>query len=138
MYIRLSFDYAAGCNPTENLLEHIQHNMIGKPPTNELIAIFWTIFPCSENPFAETICKYFDEVDDIKEDTEFWYGNYTFIKDYRNKMTHRNSPSITTFSNLDFDFRAPTMFVLKRAAEVYIKEIELYFADGEVFNGWKP
>ena len=60
-------------------------------------------------------------------------------------MTHRNSPSITTFSNLDFDFRAPTMFVLKRAAEVYIKvtefinmllkEIELYFADGEVFNG---
>ena len=41
MYIRLSFDYAAGCNPTENLLEHIQHNMIGKPPTNELIAIYY-------------------------------------------------------------------------------------------------
>lgn len=59
-------------------------------------------------------------------------------------MTHRNSPSITTLSNFDFDFRPPTMFVLKRAAEVYIKvaefinmllkEIKTHFADGNFFN----
>lgn len=176
MYIRLSFDYAAECKPTENLLEH---NMMGKPPANELIAIYyienmifrietlWDLLAqlCNEfwqtgkkvtgiyferyfrdqkNPFAEAVCKYFDEADDIKEDTEFWYGNYKFIKDYRNKMTHRNSPSITTLSNFDFDFRPPTMFVLKRAAEVYIKvaefinmllkEIKTHFADGNFFN----
>ena len=176
MYIRLSFDYAAECKPTENLLEH---DAIGKPPANELIAIYyienmifrietlWDLLAqlCNEfwqtgkeaekiyferyfrgqkNEFAETVCKYFDETDDLKEDTEFWYGNYKFVKEYRNKMTHRNSPSITTLSNFDFDLRPPTMFVLKRAAEVYIKvaefinmllkEIKTHFADGNFFN----
>ena len=176
MYIRLSFDYAVECKPTENLLEH---NMMGKPPANELIAIYyienmifrietlWDLLAqlCNEfwqtgkktdkiyfekyfreqkKPFAETVCKYFDDTNDIKEDTELWYGNFNYIRDYRNKMTHRNSPSITTLSNFDFDFRPPTMFVLKRAAEVYIKvaefinillkEIKTHFSDGNFFN----
>lgn len=180
MYIRLSFCYAAECKPTENLSEH---DMIGKPPANELMAIYyienmifrietlWDLLAqlCNEfwktgkkaekiyferyfreqkNPFAKTICNYFDEAEDIKEDAEFWYGNYKFVKDYRNKMTHRNSPSITTLSNFDFDFRPPTMFVLKRAAEVYIKvaefinsllkEIQTHFSDGNFFNERKP
>lgn len=179
MYIRLSFDYAAECKPTESLQEHIEHNMMGNPPANELKAIYyienmifrietmWDLLAqlCNEfwqtgkkitgihsekyfrkqkTPFAKNVCEYFDEADDIKEDTEFWCGNFNFIRDYRNKMTHRNSPSITALSNFDFDFCPPTMFVLKRAAEVYIKvaefihillrEIETYFSDGDFFN----
>lgn len=84
------------------------------------------------------------EKDEIKDDMEFWFGNYQYIKDYRNKMTHRNSPSITTISNFDFDFRPPTMFVLKRATEVYLKvyefikdlldEIMEYFAANNIFD----
>lgn len=94
--------------------------------------------------FAKCVYQYFMEKDEIKDDMEFWFGNYQYIKDYRNKMTHRNSPSITTISNFDFDFRPPTMFVLKRATEVYLKvyefikdlldEIMEYFAANNIFD----
>ncbi len=180
-YIRMSFDLAAQCEPTENLLEH---DMIGKPPANEVVAIyyienmifrietlwdllaqlcneFWlTRFPIeklyAENffhnlqqgqnakVFAKEIYQYFKEEEELKDDTEFWKGNYKYIKEYRNKMTHRNSPSIATMSNFDFFFRPPTMFVLKRATEVYIKvsefikeildEIKEYFSNNNIFG----
>ena len=55
-----------------------------------------------------------------------------------------NMASITTISNFDFDFRPPTMFVLKRATEVYLKvyefikdlldEIMEYFAANNIFD----
>jgi len=180
-YIRLSFDLAAHCEPTENLLEH---DMIGNPPNNEFVAIYyienmifriealWDLLAqlCNDfwgtgwsaeklyseiyfhnmqqgrrgKPFAKSVYQYFKENDEIKEDTEFWCGNYQYIKEYRNKMIHRNSPSITTISNFDFGFRDPTMFVLKRATEVYIKvseyinilleEILKFFSANSIFN----
>ena len=37
-YIRMSFDLAAQCEPTENLLEH---TMIGDIPNNEIVALYY-------------------------------------------------------------------------------------------------
>ena len=51
-------------------------------------------------------------------------GNHKYVEDFRNKMTHRNSPNIATFSNYDFELRMPMRYVLKRVIEDYIKASE--------------
>lgn len=48
-----------------------------------------------------------------------WKGNHKFINNHRNKMTHRNSPSITSMSDVDFNFENPTNYILKRLIEDY-------------------
>src|SRR5690625_1229888 len=43
--------------------------------------------------FAQDVYNYFVEDDNVKGDLERWEGNFKYTKEYRNKMTHRNSPS---------------------------------------------
>lgn len=73
---------------------------------------------------AISICAYFNECDTVKEDYEHWEGNHKYIKEYRNQMTHRNSPNISTVSTFATELRPPAMFVLKRATEDYLKAVE--------------
>ena len=60
------------------------------------------------NPLAQKIYKYITEVEEenpIYKKGEFWKGNHEYVSEYRNKMTHRNSPNITTMSNYDLELR---------------------------------
>ncbi len=83
------------------------------------------------NQLAKQIYDYISEEEDeehqYKED-EFWLGNHKYVEDFRNKMTHRNSPNIATFSNYDFELRMPMRYVLKRVIEDYIKASEFISA----------
>lgn len=82
------------------------------------------------NPLAQKIYKYITEVDEeeeedqISEKEEFWKGNHEYISKYRNKMTHRNSPNVTTISNYDHNYCLPMRYVLKRAIEDYVRASE--------------
>lgn len=79
------------------------------------------------NPLAQKIYKYITEVEEenpIYEKGEFWKGNHEYVSEYRNKMTHRNSPNVTTMSNYDFELRMPMRYVLKRVIEDYVKASE--------------
>src|SRR5690625_467234 len=38
-------------------------------------------------------------------------GHHKFVSEYRNKMTHRNSPNITTLSSYDFNLNLPMLSV---------------------------
>lgn len=77
--------------------------------------------------FAKKIYDYMILSDNCE--VEPWEGNYAFVKDYRDKMTHRNAPSVTSFSNYDTSLRHPTLYILKRVIEdyaiatVYIQEL---------------
>jgi len=74
--------------------------------------------------FSKDVYNYFKEADEVKGDMGRWKGNFEYIKEYRNKMTHRNSPNVSTLSNFDMNLRPPTIFVLKRVAEDYLKATE--------------
>lgn len=79
------------------------------------------------NPLAKLIYEYIIEEDDEKrqyEEDEFWQGNHKYVEDFRNKMIHRNSPNVATFSNYDMELRMPMRYVLKRVIEDYIKASE--------------
>lgn len=65
---------------------------------------------------ATEIREYFNEEDDVSGN-EAWKGNHEYLKQYRNKMTHENSPSIFAASDFDFNFADPPTFTLKRAIE---------------------
>lgn len=159
--IKYSFEMAAMCNPSENLMDH---KMFEKPSRNEMKAlyyienmifrtstlwdmlaqlcnVFWKVrkpvnkiytesffHDCSQgknkNVFAKDVYNYFKETDKVKGDLEKWKGNFEYIKEYRNKMTHRNSPNITILSNFGMQLRPPAIFVLKRVTEDYLKAIE--------------
>lgn len=55
-----------------------------------------------------------------------WKGNHEYIKLYRNKLTHRNSPSVTSFSEYDLNIKQPPSFVLKRLIEDYNSGINFF------------
>ena len=99
---------------------------VNKPINKIYTASFF--YDCSqdknEKPLAKDIYYYFKEEDEIKSDRELWKGNFEYVKEYRNKMTHRNSPNISTFSNFGIQLRPPAIFVLKRVTEDYLKAIE--------------
>lgn len=78
----------------------------------------------NKKSFAKDVHNYFTEEDEIKSDTERWKGNFEYIKEYRNTMTHRNSPNITILSNFSMQLRPPAIFVFKRVTEDYLKAIE--------------
>ncbi len=71
--------------------------------------------------FAKKVYNYFSEADSISSDYEMWKGNHKYISEYRNKLTHRNSPNITALNNFDITIRPPIIFVLKRAIEEYVQ-----------------
>lgn len=76
------------------------------------------------NAFAQKVYAYLKEQDnphyDYKEN-EFWKGNHAYIVEYRDKMTHRNSPNVATLSNFAVELRMPMRYVLKRAIEDYVQ-----------------
>lgn len=76
------------------------------------------------NPMAVDIHSYFLQADEIKGNKEPWNGNHNYIKEYRDKMIHRNSPNVSTMSSYAMELRPPAIFVLKRATEDYLKAIE--------------
>lgn len=94
---------------------------------------------------AESICEYFSQENDERGNCETWGGNHKYIKDYRNQMTHRNSPNISTMSSFAQELRPPAIYVLKRATEDYLKAVEFIkdaldeiseaFSDFELFPG---
>lgn len=73
----------------------------------------------SIEPFANVITEYIEESDFVEGDP--WQGNHTYVNEYRNKMTHRNSPNVTTISTYDIEMRMPMQYVLKRVVEDYHK-----------------
>ena len=74
---------------------------------------------------AEEIHAYLiEEEDDINGD-DHWKGNHAVVNEYRNKMTHRNSPNVSVASNLDFNLRLPPTLILKRVIEDYEKASRL-------------
>ena len=79
------------------------------------------------NPFAQKVYAYITQAEEenrVYEDSEFWVGNHRYVAEYRDKMTHRNSPNVPTMSNYAFELRMPMRYVLKRAIEEYVKASE--------------
>lgn len=74
--------------------------------------------------FAKSVYAYLTECDHVGLDNEPWVGNHTFVKGYRDKMAHRNSPNISTISTYAIELRPPAIFVLKRVTEDYLKATE--------------
>ena len=64
---------------------------------------------------------YFDEEEDMTTDKNPWRGNHKFLNEYRNQMTHRISPSLTTISTFGSSLCPPPMYVLHRVTEDYYK-----------------
>ena len=71
------------------------------------------------NPFAKKVYDYMVQSDDT--DVEPWKGNHTYCKSFRDKMTHRSSPNVTSFSDFSFELRLPVIYPLKRVVEEYKK-----------------
>ncbi len=69
------------------------------------------------NPFAKKVYAYMVQND--SSDVEPWEGNYAYVKDFRDKMTHRVSPNISSFSDYALELRMPMIYVLKRVIEDY-------------------
>lgn len=67
--------------------------------------------------FAQKVYSYMTQSDDMND--EPWKGNYGFVRDFRDKMTHRNSPNISTMSDFAVELRMPMIYVLKRVVEDY-------------------
>ena len=70
---------------------------------------------------AREIKTYIDELDNTDMDDNPWQGNHAFLNEFRNQMTHRVTPSITSMSSFGFSLRPPAMYVLHRATEDYYK-----------------
>lgn len=48
-----------------------------------------------------------------------WEGNHSFCNQLRNKITHRNTPTVNTASNFDFSLKDHPTYLLKRVIEDY-------------------
>lgn len=70
--------------------------------------------------FAKEVMSYLNENDIVKSDLETWEGNHEYVKEYRNQMTHRNSPNVSTLSSVGIVTRPPVIYVVKRIVEDYL------------------
>lgn len=68
---------------------------------------------------AKEVYKYFEENDDSDTGCNRWAGNHAFLKKYRNKLTHRVSPNISTMSSFGNEIRQPVIYILYRVIEDY-------------------
>lgn len=85
------------------------------------------------NPFAVKVYSYMQQQNNA--DVEPWEGNYAYMKEFRDKMTHRSSPSISSISNFSQELRMPMMYVLKRIVEDY-KQVSEFISEiiGEILT----
>ncbi len=67
------------------------------------------------------IIKYLDESKEDKCEEFFLKGNHIFLTEYRNQMTHRNSPDLGSLSNFDMNFKSHPSYILRRLCEDYNK-----------------
>lgn len=72
-------------------------------------------------PICTKIVEYLDEEDDPSADVNPWLGNHKYLNDFRNQMTHRVSPNISSISTFGATLRPPVIYVLHRAIEDYYK-----------------
>lgn len=68
---------------------------------------------------AKEINDYLNEKEDTDVDTNPWPGNHAFLVDYRNQMTHRVSPNISSITMFGTTLRPPILYVLHRTIEDY-------------------
>ena len=66
-------------------------------------------------PFAVKVYSYLAQEEDKK--TIGFTGNHSFIKGYRDQMMHRNSPSVSTYSDFGMGIRLPALYYLTRLTE---------------------
>ena len=74
------------------------------------------------NEFAAAVYSYISEAEDENDNQNpdgAWRGNHKYVVDYRNKMTHRNSPNVSSASSYAIQLRMPMRYVLKRSIEDY-------------------
>ena len=72
-----------------------------------------------EFDIAKEVYAYLKEEDDLEVDTNPWPGNHACLNNFRNQMTHRISPNISSISSFGETLRPPTLYVLQRAIEDY-------------------
>ncbi len=70
-------------------------------------------------PICREIFEYLNEDEDTSADANPWPGNHAYLNEFRNQMTHRVSPNISSISVLGTTLRPPVMYVLHRATEDY-------------------
>ena len=58
--------------------------------------------------------------DNINDDYVMWKGNHKFMQDFRNQMTHRNSPNLTSISDFGISLRNQPLYTAKRLVEDYV------------------
>lgn len=78
------------------------------------------------DPFAKRVYQYMDQKECL--DSDPWEGNYAYVKDYRDKMIHKISPNVTSFSNMDTSIRLPALYSIKRVVEDY-HQVSLFLAE---------
>lgn len=78
---------------------------------------------------AKKLIDYFNENsnDDYNGDNR-WRGNHKEVNNYRNKMTHRNSPDETVLSNFDFNLKQHPSVLLRRVSEDY-KQVTTWLSE---------
>ena len=54
-------------------------------------------------------------------ETEPWEGNHGYVREFRDKMIHRSTPTLSSISNFSFELRMPVAYTLKRTIEDYIQ-----------------
>lgn len=69
---------------------------------------------CELKRYIEQDCRDNGAVDD-----ETWKGNHRYLSDYRNQMTHRNSPNVTGVLGQEFNMKTPPIYLIKRTSEDY-------------------
>lgn len=94
-------------------------------PTDKIYAKTLFNNACQKDPnsFVTRVYAYMDQKDNTESDT--WEGNYEYIKTIRNKLTHRNSPNISTVSNFNLNLRDHPIYILKRLVDDY-KQVSVF------------
>ena len=81
---------------------------------------------------GEQIKDYLEQIespeDNLGDDYIMWKGNHKFMQDFRNQMTHRNSPNLTSISDFGISLRNPPLYTAKRLVEDYVM-VSKFIAD---------
>lgn len=85
--------------------------------------------------FATRVCDYMNSKNECNPEQQ---GSYSYIREYRNKMTHRFSPNITSISNYSLEMRIPAFVLLKNLVEDY-KQVTSFIKEllSEVLKDYK-
>jgi len=98
-------------------LFNVKHNIVSDKTKIYYKSFFGTHLSKVDSTNATVITDYLEQDDNT--DDELWQGNHVYISEYRNQMTHRNSPNVSSMSNYACQIRLPARYVLKRVVEDY-------------------